>query len=251
MRQLILTILACVLSTGVLAASCRATASKPVALVELYSSEGCSSCPPADKWLATLAHSKLVPSQVVPLALHVPYWDYIGWRDRFALSQFEQRQREAVRQGRSSAVYTPQVLLNGRDFRDWDGGLDRALAKIAQQPAKAVLTLDARTIDGKTQASLSGHAPAGALVVLARYESGLSSEVKAGENSGVRLTHDNVVRDWIELGHVPADGSLDFSHTLQRRADIQSARSGLAAFVQDAKSGEILQAVMLPQCTSD
>ncbi|MDB5799792.1 MAG: hypothetical protein JWL63_731 [Rhodocyclales bacterium] len=250
MRQLILSVLALMLSTSTLAASCTAIASKPVALIELYTSEGCSSCPPADKWLATLAHSSQVPSQVVPLALHVPYWDYIGWRDRFASPQFEQRQREAVRQGRSSAVYTPQVFLNGRDFRDWNlGGLDRALARLARQPAKATLTLDVNTAAHATQAFLSGSAPAGARVVLVRYESGLSSDVKAGENSGERLAHDNVVRDWIELGQVAKDGKVSFSKTLQDRRDIQTTRSGLAAFVQDSSSGEILQAVMLPQCS--
>jgi hypothetical protein len=86
--------------------------------------------------------------------------------------------------------------------------------------------------------------------VLARYESGLSSDVKSGENSGEHLTHDNVVRDWIELGHVAADGTVNFSQELQNRGDIQAAQSGLAAFAQDPASGEIIQAVMLPQCTS-
>ena len=246
-----LTILAFMLSTSALAASCSASATKPVALIELYTSEGCNSCPPADKWLAALARSSQVPSQAVPLALHVPYWDYIGWRDRFASPQFEQRQREAVRQGRASAVYTPQVFLNGHDFREWShGGLDRALAKIAQQPAKATLTLDAHAGDHGTQVSVSGKAPAGALVMLTRYESGLSSDVKSGENSGEHLTHDNVVRDWIELGRVAKDGALSFSRELQKRPDIQAGQSGLAAFVQDPASGEVLQAVMLPQCGS-
>jgi hypothetical protein len=109
--------------------------------------------------------------------------------------------------------------------------------------------LSANTTANGIDASLSGKAPAGALVVLARYESGLVSEVKAGENSGVRLLHDNVVRDWVELGRVAADGSLAFSYKLQNRTDIQSSRSGLAAFAQDPRSGEILQAVMLPQCS--
>ena len=250
MRYLLpLMMLASALPAIALAASCSATASKPVALLELYTSEGCNSCPPADKWLATLARSSQVPDQVVPLALHVPYWDELGWRDRFASPQFEERQRQAVRQGRSATVYTPQVLLNGRNLPDWGSeGLEHALAKLAQQPAKATLTLAVHAETGATEASISGHAPAGALVVLARYESGLISDVKAGENSGVRLKHDNVVRDWVELGHVAINGTLDFSHKLPDRADIQSAHSGLAAFVQDARSGEILQAVMLPQC---
>ena len=249
MRHLILAICALALSTNTPAANCSATASKPVALVELYTSEGCSSCPPADKWLGALARSSLVPVQVVPLALHVPYWDYIGWRDRFALPRFERRQREAANQGRSPTVYTPQVLLNGRNFSDWGGNsLDRALARIARQATRATLTLTANSTAGVTEASLSGQAPAGALIVLTRYESGLVSDVKAGENSGVRLVHDNVVRDWIVLGHVATDGVVTFTQKLPARTDIRADRSGLAAFVQDAKNGEVLQAVMLPWC---
>lgn len=252
MRHTAFILAAALLAGDVHAASCSATADKPVALIELYSSEGCSSCPPADQWLSRLARSGRVPAQVVPLALHVPYWDYIGWRDRFASPIFEQRQKDAARQGRSSAVYTPQVMLNGRDFRGWQGdGLDKTLEKLGRAPTRAVLKLTSDTAGGAQFVSLSGTGPAGARVVLARYENGLSSSVKSGENAGVRLSHDAVVRDWIELGHVGASGALQFSQKLPKNAEVDPRQAGLAAFIEDTKSGEVLQAVMLPACKQD
>lgn len=230
------------------APTCSATASTPVALVELYTSEGCSSCPPADAWLSRLAHSAAVPAHVVPLALHVPYWDYIGWHDRFASPVFERRQRAAVAAGRSPTVYTPQVMLNGHDFQAWTrGGLDDALRELARHPARATLSITSHLLAGTQAVTLSGSAPAGSEIVLVRYENGLSSEVKSGENTGLRLYHDQVVRDWWTLGRVDASRQIAFTRSLPVRTDMQMALSGLAAFVE--RDGEVLQAVMLPHCT--
>ena len=104
-----LTFATALLSVSVNAAECVARAETvSVPLVELYTSEGCSSCPPADRWL-----SQQVPGRFVPLALHVDYWDYIGWRDRFAQARFGQRQRDMVNRGGGRVVYTPQVMLSG------------------------------------------------------------------------------------------------------------------------------------------
>lgn len=248
MRKFIATISATLLCPLASAAMCSASANQPVALVELYTSEGCSSCPPADEWLATLARSDKAGVTVVPLALHVPYWDYIGWRDPFASPVFEQRQRDAVAQLRSPTVYTPQVLFNGRDMRSWrSGGIERALQDLAKRPARARLQLSAAAQGSASEISVSGSAPAGSAVFLARYENGLVSNVRNGENAGVRLRHDQVVRDWISLGATPADGKIAFRYTLANRPDIHPERNGLAAFVQD-RQGVVLQAVMLPAC---
>jgi hypothetical protein len=124
-------------------AACLArSGAQTVALVELYTSEGCSSCPPADRWLAGLAE-RYTSWQVVPLALHVDYWDYIGWKDPYAKREFSQRQRRLSRLQRAALVYTPQVLLQGADFRRWDGvEFDRAIARINAQLARASLELE-------------------------------------------------------------------------------------------------------------
>ncbi len=100
-------------------------------LLELYTSEGCSSCPPADQWLSNIESSGVGTDKLVPLAFHVDYWDYIGWKDRYAKPDFSERQRQAARVTGSATVYTPQVMLGGRDFRSWHSGssLDQNIAK--------------------------------------------------------------------------------------------------------------------------
>src|SRR5467141_74642 len=113
------------------------------ALVELYTSEGCDSCPAADHWLSSLFAQGFRPDQVVPLALHVDYWDYIGWKDPYAKREFSQRQRRLSQLQRLALVYTPQVLLQGADFRPWDSAeFDHAVARINGQPARASLELE-------------------------------------------------------------------------------------------------------------
>lgn len=237
------------LVSAVAAAECRVTADGPVAVVELYTSEGCNSCPPADRWLSTLRSDASGPVRIVPLALHVPYWDYIGWKDRYASPEFEARQRQAARQARATTIYTPQVLVNGQDFRGWGSPrFQDHLAVIARQPVLATLTLAASSTATGTTAVVTGTAPAGARVILATTESGLSSDVKAGENRGVRLTHDHVVRAWIPLGSVGLDGRFEWLQAVPPRADGVAARTALTALVEDPASGRILQAATLPAC---
>src|SRR5687768_11798650 len=116
------------------------------ALVELYTSEGCDSCPPADRWLSSLGPKGFAADRVVPVALHVDYWDYIGWKDPYARQAHSARQRKMARLARAAMVYTPQVLLQGQDFRDWrSGNFEQAVAKINAQPAKARISLNLNT----------------------------------------------------------------------------------------------------------
>ena len=101
-------------SLGVQGAQCRASSpSTTTALVELYTSEGCDSCPPADRWLSSLGPRGFAPDRVVPIALHVDYWDYIGWKDPYARQAHSARQRKMAKLARAAMVYTPQVLLQG------------------------------------------------------------------------------------------------------------------------------------------
>ena len=89
------------------------------ALLELYTSEGCSSCPPAESWLSRLKESPGLWKDFVPLAFHVDYWDYLGWRDPWAAREFSERQRAYAQGWRSENVYTPGFVLNGKEWRDW------------------------------------------------------------------------------------------------------------------------------------
>lgn len=221
------------------------------ALVELYTSEGCSSCPPADRWLASL-DSRYPPGKVVPLALHVDYWDYIGWKDPYAKREFSLRQRKLSQLQRMALVYTPQVLLQGRDFRRWGGrAFDEALAKINAQPARAKLKLavmaaDPGALEVEAVAALLG-GPGDADLYLAAYRSGLQSAVKAGENRGRLLTHDYVVLEW-QGPFALAGKTLTERRKVPLLPGAAPANSGVAAFVQDRRSGEVLQALLRSAC---
>ncbi|UTW13502.1 DUF1223 domain-containing protein [Marinobacterium rhizophilum] len=181
-------------------------------LVELYTSEGCSSCPPADAWLSTLAADPQLFGTLFPVAFHVDYWNQLGWPDRFSSGRYSERQRSYVRQGHVSQVYTPGLVVNGQEWRGWLRGQRRW--QIAPVTA-GVLLLDyqADQLEARYNATGRGrHA-----LHLVRLGMGLHTEVKAGENSGRRLSHDFVVLDYhrrapengrwsLDLGAVPDKG---------------------------------------------
>lgn len=239
-----------------LAGPCAAKSSpRTAALVELYTSEGCSSCPPADRWLSTLRRAGQSGGEVVPLALHVGYWDYIGWKDPYAKPEFAARQRRIAAVQHETFVYTPQVVLQGRDFRGWgSGAFERAVAKINAQPAKAAISLALeRPRDGvlKVEAAARVLEPGrrdAAALYLAAYQSRLVSRVDAGENQGRTLEHDFVVRDWVGPIEFGPDGALRQVRRLSLPPGAVAGHSGVAAFVQDRASAEILQALLLPAC---
>jgi hypothetical protein len=206
-------------------------------LLELYTSEGCSSCPPADRWLSQLP----ADSGVVPLAFHVDYWDRLGWRDPYAQAAFTQRQRDRNRG--SGWVYTPQVMLDGADFRAWHRGLPAP--SNAPAPASLAFTLDQtpERIDVRAESRVA--APAAgrdAALYLALFENRLSSKVSAGENAQRTLHHDHVVR---QLAGPFDPGRTRHSFTLQ--PGWKAADLGVAAFVLDAK-GATLQVLARSGC---
>ncbi|HZS67177.1 MAG TPA: DUF1223 domain-containing protein [Burkholderiales bacterium] len=219
-------------------------------MVELYTSEGCSSCPPADRWLSTLGE-RYSPSEVVPLALHVDYWDYIGWKDRYAKREFSQRQRRLSQLQRAALVYTPQVLVQGRDYRQWQSAeFERMVARINSQSARASLELEILAVSSDSlelRASATVEeavSRAQAAVYVAAYENRLESRITVGENRGVVLQHDRVVLEW--RGPY-ALGTRQIQLALLPKAKI--ADSGVAAFVQNRRTGEVLQALSLAACT--
>jgi len=158
------------------------------ALVELYTSEGCNSCPPADRWLSALKDRP----DVVALAFHVDYWDGLGWKDRFASPLHTQRQAQQRAVNGARFSYTPQVVVDGRDRKDWP----RLNIDGARPPAPVRITLT-RVGDRVTAEVVPA---AGTPAALAAYwavtESGHRTAVKAGENEGVVLEHDFVVRHY-------------------------------------------------------
>ena len=220
------------------------------ALVELYTSEGCSSCPPAERWLGTLPE-RYPGTAVVPLALHVDYWDYIGWKDPYAKREFALRQRKLSQLQRMALVYTPQVMLQGRDFRRWGTqAFDEAVARINSQPAKArlklsLLRVDEMALEVEVTAELASPARDAALY-LASYQSRLQNKVTAGENRGRILTHDHVVLEW--LGPLEVQNRRVERRKLPLLPGAAAANSGAAAFVQERRTGAVLQALLRSSC---
>ena len=219
------------------------------AVVELYTSEGCSSCPPADRTLNDLRRQVGPSAVVVPLALHVSYWDRIGWPDVFAQKTFDARQSQLLENQQHRVVYTPQFFVNGSELRNWDAELSTAVRRINSVPAPLTITLKSTpSANGTVLLDVSAAAidskTAGALYV-AISESGLVTQVLRGENSGASLRHDDTVRLW--LGPIALDHGIA---RLRKEVTLPAAwrREHLqaSAFVQN--QSRILQAVSTAQC---
>ncbi len=223
-----------------------------VPLLELYTSEGCSSCPPADKWLGGL---KPNTSKFTPLAFHVDYWDYIGWKDEFSKAEYSDRQRKTAAFGGAGFVYTPQFVMNGRDFKGWDNSrLNEAVEKSQNIASRANLTLNTvadANGDITLKASAQAVKPSDAKktdVFIALYENKLVSKVNAGENSGRELKHDYVVREF--FGAYQISNQNEFSKNFTLNNAWKNKDGGAVIFVQNSQTGEILQSLALPFCKS-
>jgi hypothetical protein len=225
-----------------IAAECTATsAAHRVPLLELYTSEGCDSCPPADRWISALPGRGYTSDRLVVLAFHVDYWDRLGWPDRFAQPRFTERQRFINDRSRSSVIFTPQLVLNGSNYRRGvPEDLSDRLAAFGRDAPKAALQLSISpaerqwTIGGRWAARDASQAQAW----LALYENNLVTDVRAGENRDKRLRHDFVVRDI--AGPFPTGA---FSHVFTVDAAWKRRDLSIAAFVQDPRSGDVLQAL--------
>ncbi len=179
-------------ATAWAAPNCRAQSAAAITpVVELYTSEGCNSCPPADRWISSL---KAEPG-VVALAFHVDYWDRLGWKDRFASPAYTQRQAQQQQSNGARFSYTPQVVLNGIDRPQWHSQpATNAVRERAPAKVEVVLTRNGRELQAHVRA-LPG-APARLAAYWAVSENGHSTAVKAGENQGETLKHDFVVRQY-------------------------------------------------------
>ena len=209
-------------------------------VIELYTSEGCNSCPPADQWLSqTVARTRGVKdTNVIPLAFHVDYWDYIGWKDAFAQPAFSQRQTTLARSGGASGVYTPQVFVNGKDDRSWTRGGGSASAA----PASVKFNLSSQwQSDGVI---LSGKLADANPAIRLRYavtENGLVTAVKAGENKGETLRHDAVVR---AHGTLTADASGAFTANVRIPREMRRSSSVLHVIAEDARGHPVAAATL-------
>ena len=218
------------------------TSSSPGApvVVELFTSQGCSSCPPADELLGELAQQP----GIIALAMHIDYWDYIGWKDPFASPKLTARQRDYVRSLGLRYVYTPQMVIDGRT--DVVGLHRNRVLGAIEKAAKARKALKVRFSqeDGGKIVIPAGHAPdEGATIWLAVFDSKHETEVPRGENAGRKLYDYNVVRKMTPLGTWRGE-AMEIPFDLAAAA--ASGQDGCAVIVQQGRTGMVLGAAQMP-----
>jgi hypothetical protein len=218
------------------AAGCRAEAQGPPPRVfELYTSEGCDSCPKVDAWLSTL---KGQPG-ALPLAFHIDYFDKLGWKDRFSSAAHTRRQKEMQAYSGVPTIYTPQVLIDGHDTRA--GEPPPAAAEAAVQ-----VSLQREGTRYKAQLRSMAARPLALIGFWALTENGLSTQVTGGENMGRKLEHDFVVRDYRKLR--PWTLAPGETLSLDYEPAVQGGMLELALVLQDSASGRTVQALRLSGC---
>jgi hypothetical protein len=207
-------------------------------LLELYSSEGCSSCPPADAWFSSLRRDPALWSGVVPVVFHVDYWDGLGWPDALADAAWTARQRAYAASWGTGTVYTPGVVLDGAEYRGWGSA--------APAPGADAGVLDAREKDGTVSATFSPATDDGPYeLYAARLGAALESKVTRGENAGKTLRHDFVAlalaRAPLKKGKAGWRGAV-----VLPAAKVRAPREGLAVWVVDRRGRPVQAAGALP-----
>lgn len=214
-------------------------------VVELFTSEGCSSCPPADALLVQLGQKAPPGVDLILLGEHVDYWNHDGWSDRFSSAQFSQRQDDYENRLHINGPYTPQMIVDGHlQFVGNDSAaLKHNLQLASTQPKIAQVSLQWETGDRVkigAQSSPGTHAR----VFLAVTEDGLKTAVAGGENKGRALEHAAVVRELRELGSLNS-GSFEKTVEIARHSGWNPANLKVAVWVQDSGGGPILGAASL------
>ena len=218
----------------------------PVVL-ELFTSQGCSSCPPADRLLSRLAQEPALAGKVIPLSFHVDYWDYIGWRDPFASPRWSERQREYGRAFRANRIYTPQVVVNGRTecVGSHENVVRKQIAAALAAPPAARVSLETGRpgADGRLKVRVGAELVRAAAdreldLWVAVWETGLVTPVGAGENASHTLKNDHVVRRLEKAlslsGKAGSRESAEIVLGLDKRWKTENL--GVAAFLQDPSS---------------
>jgi hypothetical protein len=240
------------ISPNISVAQSKQTTGTPV-LVELFTSEGCSSCPPADALLAKLDHDQPVTgAEIIVLGEHVDYWDELGWHDRFSSHQYTDRQTQYSRRIGVDDVYTPQMIVDGTvQFVGNDASHALRAIQHAAQSSKLNLTLSQPVVDGRTiSASVSGLPSATtkphADLYAALVDPTDTTEVRGGENSGHRLQHVGVVRTLQRVGGPKDVVTEQISFKLTAPENSKPGQMRVVVFVQQSAQGAVLGAVSAP-----
>ena len=206
-------------------------------LIELYTSEGCSSCPPADRWLSKFKNDDRLWKEFIPVAFHVDYWNYIGWKDRFSEAQYGQRQRRYAEGNNLSTVYTPGVILNGSEWRSLQ---DKRALSLDKSNVVGMLNVG---VDGdKVMATfLTGKKNKPAYLNVAVLGFDLITTVEAGENHGRKLEHDFVVLGYQRTVMKASEEGYALTTKLPMKIE-PAPKTGLAVWVDYGKDLTPVQA---------
>lgn len=225
------------------------------AVVELFTSQGCSSCPSVEEVLSTWGMEAFRKKQIIPLAFHVDYWDYLGWKDPFSSKSATARQERYAAAWETDSIYTPQMVVNGRTgFVGSDQKrAEEALAGLAKNGSGPRLEVTAAWENGALDFSIAAEAGsgtpkgAGYTVIIAVFENNLITKVLRGENAGGTLKNDFVVRTFAKAGVLDTRTAEKFSKTMRvsLAPDWKPENSGLAVFLQNQQTFEIVSSFCL------
>jgi len=233
MRPLALTLLLAFVSLP-----CLARAQGAPVVVELYTSQGCSSCPPADAFLTELAQRP----DVIALALHVDYWDYLGWKDDFGRPEHTARQRAYAKRAKSRSIYTPQIVVQGQDRligHDVDAVTERITA-LRAEPLEVSLQVERDGDALRIRLAPNGDAVGGpADLYVVSYNPSATVSIEAGENAGQSITYSNIVTNWVPIGQWDGRSEAELRYE-------GAGPSPLAVIVQRTRLGPILAGARLP-----
>lgn len=214
---------------------------KQAALIELYSSEGCSSCPPAEEWLGQLKRGPNLWKQIVPVDFHVDYWDNLGWPDRFAKPEYTRRQRDYAAQLGQDSIYTPEFIVNGREWRGWFG---RQAAPAASGENVGTLKVTVKEAGHRVEATFTpaGQQPRGPFhLEVALLGSDLVSHVQRGENEGRTLKHEFVALSFISVPMTASENGVEQGAGQMPASNTADKPAAIAAWIV-ADGGAFVQA---------
>lgn len=214
---------------------------KQTALVELYTSEGCSSCPPAERWLSGLKKSPRLWKDFVPVAFHVDYWDRLGWRDPWSDKEFSDRQLSYAESWHSENVYTPAFVLNGREWSNWgifkDGPHSGAL------PVGLLTASSSKPDIWKVAFEPADTNRAGYEIHAALLANGVATDVRAGENRGRKLNHDFAAARFVTVPMRRVEGIWQGQFVLSQPSNFPTANAAMAIWISERGNLQPVQAV--------
>ncbi len=204
---------------------------KPIVIVELFTSEGCSSCPPADRLLSSIVNETYPETEVIGLSFHVDYWNYIGWKDPYSSKEFSDRQRRYAQKFFNSSIYTPQMIVNGK--HQFVGSSRSEWQKAFEKESNSdLVSLNVHSIMvDDSEISLRVNSSKATTINVAIVEKDLSQSVDRGENRGRTLSHDNVVRAFQTKN---VEGQENFRLSFPKEVDL--AKSSLIVYAQNSRN---------------